>query len=177
MKRNRRRSLKAVFLLVVFFLNTAVGFACSLNADLIFNAHHSDAHHHQQSNDHFHKHDHAKPHHHKAILSSEAYHASELPDECQSTEQVGLGNQHSEKAHKDNCCSDEVLKLEKTDKLIDASTGSIVPFNGVHAIFYAAFYDFRIFELRAGNSNSTYLVHHYHPPIPDIRIAIQSFQI
>lgn len=155
MKRSIRTSLKALFLLVVFFLNTAVGFACSLNADLMFNKHHSESH------------DHAKPHRHHA----------ELPGECQSSKQVSLTNHRAHNKHKDNCCSDEVLKLEKTDKLIDASTLSITPFNGAYTVFYAAFYDFRTFELTTGNSNGAYFVHHYHPPIPDIRIAIQSFQI
>ena len=68
MKRNKSIQLKAAFLLIVFSLNTVIGFACAVGLDMGFNSHHhcqenaiktegnhhhdeADVHHHQPNNE------------------------------------------------------------------------------------------------------------------------------
>lgn len=50
MKRTRTIQIKAVFLLVVFALNTMVGFACAVGMEFI--SHHHHDHHHKASDKH-----------------------------------------------------------------------------------------------------------------------------
>lgn len=54
MKKNLAIQLKAVFLLIVFGLNTMVGFACSMGLEIGFNVHSEEvptSHHHDEKND------------------------------------------------------------------------------------------------------------------------------
>ena len=79
------------------------------------------------------------------------------------------------KGCKDNCCNDHVIKFSKIDKSLPHS------FAGLNAIFLIAltssFYNIDILQTSTGSTNIKYFVRSHHPPIPDIRIAIQSFQI
>ncbi|WP_216823539.1 hypothetical protein, partial [Niastella vici] len=95
MKTNRTIQLKAIFLLVVFSLNTLVGFACAVGLNMGFNAkhHHDDdpvslatatSHHHEGSTTH---------HHHKELAKSKA-----------------TGD--------DNCCTENVIQFSQLDKLL-----------------------------------------------------------
>ena len=164
MKKNISIQFKAALLLAVFGLNTVVGFACAIGIDMGFNSkHHHDeesteavVHIHADGKKHIHHekkntHEPGKPHHH---------------------DQDKNDNKSSEE--KDNCCNDQVLKLEQTDKSIPHSLTI------VHPLFLIAFFD--VFY----NVTLPYFdvvkdikrfVRNYHPPIADIRIAIQSFQI
>lgn len=66
MKRKKSIQLKAAFLLIVFSLNTVIGFACAVGLDMGFNSHHheesaietpgiqhrdGDVHHHNKANE------------------------------------------------------------------------------------------------------------------------------
>ena len=90
MNRNKSIQLKAAFLLIVFSLNTVIGFACAVGLDMGFNSHHheesaievTENHHHNKS----HHHDEADIHHHQT------------------------------NNNKDNCCNDEVMKFQQVDK-------------------------------------------------------------
>ncbi|NCI46705.1 HYC_CC_PP family protein [Sediminibacterium soli] len=152
MKRIRLIQIKAVFLLIVFSLNTVVGFACSVGMDMGFNSsHHQEETSAVQSV----SHQHAKPHHeHKEV--SDAHHSS-----------------HDEK---NNCCKDEVAKLSKVDKLTPKSLDIVI-----HQVFVAAltstFYQFNVVPSDLHTPDNKFFVRSHHPPIPDIRVAIQSFQI
>lgn len=149
MKRKKSIQLKAAFLLIVFSLNTVIGFACTVGLDMGFNSHHheesaievSENHHHDKS----HHHDEADIHHHQT------------------------------NNNKDNCCNDEVMKFQQVDKNIATSFTLISPV--FFTSFLASFYNIDILSSNNRISTIKYFVRRHHPPIPDIRVAIQSFQI
>jgi hypothetical protein len=159
MNRARSIQIKAALLAVIFGLNTVIGFACSLNIDMGFNSSHHGhdeteavVHIHKDGKKHIHyeeKQDHKKPHSH------------------------GDKKAHSGK-EKDNCCTDQVKKFEELDKSLPQSLAII------HPDFLIAFFDVYYNAALPANDivrNIKQFVRSYHPPIPDIRIAIQSFQI
>jgi len=155
MKIQRSIMLKAAFLIIVFFLNTVVGFACAIGADMGFNGmHHQEktgAHHHAAG----------QQEHHHAAGQSEHHHAA--------------ANQIA--AHqKDNCCKDEVSKLTTADK----EAQSVPAYNFQHSIstiFPVSVYFQDSLSFIPANIPNTYFARHSRAPIPDVRIAIQSFQI
>lgn len=159
-----KSKIKALILLTGFSLNTIIGFACSLGVDMGFNSkdyHNEEAteavvHIHADGKRHIHyekkeKHNHGKSHH------------PERPED-----------NHNSKEGKNNCCNDQVLKFQQLDKSIPYSL------NITHPIFLIAFFD-AFYNVALPTSeivkNIKQFVRSYHPPIPDIRIAIQSFQI
>lgn len=157
MKKSSSIQLKAVFLLIVFSLNTVVGFACSVGLDMGFNG----SHHQEEKTVLAHKdalaHQHSKAHSH---------------DE----QNVLAKDHHSSKKTKDNCCTDEAAKFAKVDKLTPQSFDF-----SIHPVFLTAFlssfYHFDFFASNSHISNNKFFVRTHHPPISDIRVAIQSFQI
>jgi len=165
LKKNQSIKLKAVFLLIVFSLNTVVGFACALGVDMGFNSkhHHEDeatqavVHVHADGNKHVHQekkesHSHGKSHHHD-----------------QANNQKKTGNE------KDNCCNDKVTKFEQLDKSVPNSLSTINPVFFVALV--SSFYNIDVLFTSQLAPNIKQFVRSYHPPIPNIRIAIQSFQI
>lgn len=165
MKRDTFIKLKAAFLLMVFALNTVVGFACSVGVDMGFNSkHHHDeeateavVHVHKDGKKHVHsekkeKHNHDKSHHYDQVN----------------------GN-HNSGEDKDGCCNDKVRSFEQLDKSVPNSL------NIIHPVFFTAFlasyYDINLLPYSNVVTDKKQFVRSYHPPIPDIRIAIQSFQI
>ncbi len=149
--------LKAAFLMIVFSLNTIIGFACAVGIDMGFNSsHHQDkeatevvVHVHADGTNHVH---HDAKHH------------------------DGSGNDRHKKGDKDNCCNNKVIKFNEVDKSASHSlTASISPI--FFTTFLASFYRINILYTSYIDTGIKYFVRSYHPPIPDIRIAIQSFQI
>ncbi|WP_231424756.1 hypothetical protein [Pedobacter sp. Leaf250] len=149
--------LKAAFLTFVFLLNTLVGFACAVGMDMGFNAKHHEDQKVVSSVKHTHKngkhHDHTKHSHDQSIV-----------------------DHHTSKSQKDNCCKEQVDKITKADKLTQPG------FN--YSLLSSSFFILPSTVYRIGdavtfpvNVPNTYFVRHYRPPIPDVRIAIQSFQI
>ncbi len=158
MNQNISIQLKAAFLIVVFSLNTIIGFACAIGIDMGFNIFH---HHEEEETEaviHIHKD--GKKHVHQEV----AKHHDEAD------------NDHHKKDSKDNCCNDKVIKFNEVDKSSSHSFNA-----GVNPIFFttflASFYSIDIFYKSYVNTGSNYFVRSHHPPIPDIRIEIQSFQI
>ena len=148
MKRNKSIQLKAAFLLIAFSLNTEIGFACAVGLDMGFNSHH----HEESAVETQCIHHHNKSHHHDEV------------------------DVHHHKANeKDNCCNDSVMKFQKVDKALASSFSLINPV--FFSSFLASFYNIDIFSSKNRTSEIKYFVRSHHPPIPDIRIAIQSFQI
>lgn len=148
MKRNKSIQFKAAFLLIVFSLNTVIGFACAVGMNMGFNSHHHEEsvvetpgiHHHDKSH-----------HHEEADVS------------------------HQKTNDKDNCCKDGVMKFQQVDKNIATSFSLINPV--FFTSFLASYYNIDILSSKNRTSAIKYFVRRHHPPIPDIRIAIQSFQI
>jgi len=160
----RKYKIIAATLLTVFSLNTVVGFACSVGIDMGFNSkHHHDekateavVHIHSDGKKHVHygkKKDHntTKSHHHDQAT-----------------------NQHKSDKKKDNCCNDEVTKFTQVDKAVPQSLKLI------HPAFLIAFLDIFYNDSLPSSvivKDIKQFVRNYHPPISNIRIAIQSFQI
>lgn len=157
MKRSPSIQLKATFLLIVFSLNTVVGCVCTVGLDMGFNS----SHHQKEKTVLAHRdvpaHQHAKAHLHDKQNNLAKDH-------------------HSSKETKDNCCTDEAAKFAKVDKLTPQSIDfSINPI--FCTAFLSIFYDFDFFPLNSHTPDNKFFVRSHHPPIPDIRVAIQSFQI
>lgn len=113
---------KALFLLIAFLLNTAVGFGCAIQMDA--NGHH---HHHN--------------HHHQG----------------------------------DNCCKTTVNNLVTQAKVVPETAKVLVQ---VPALLSGFAYDFSSISFTTIDAGPlSFADHHHHPPIKDIRVAIQSFQI
>jgi hypothetical protein len=161
LKKHTHIKLKAAFLVIVFGLNSVVSLACSIGVDMGYNSKHHDkkeeteavVHIHKDGKKHIHyekkKHDdHEKPHH---------------------------KNEGQSNSSKDNCCSGEVKQFSALDKSLPNTLNLVHP---VFALsFVAVFYDITLAKPNEITRDIKQFVRSYHPPIPDIRIAIQSFQI
>mgnify|MGYP000954285553 CR=1 FL=1 len=141
--------LKAAFLLIIFSLNMFVGFACAVGVDMDMGF--NTTHHHEEATE---VHDHAdgKKHHHE-----EAEH------------------KHSHKDGKDDCCNHKVVKLSQVDKAVPQTAKLLSPV--FFTAFVATYYNINISYPSQVSTSNKYFVRGHHPPIPNIRIAIQSFQI
>nr|MBC7611840.1 hypothetical protein [Pseudopedobacter sp.] len=94
---------------------------------------------------------------------------------------ISISHHHESKAkhhedEKDNCCKDEAVKFAKFDKLNpQASHLEINPI--FHPVLLNNFSNHTILENGSDIFINKFFVLRHHPPIRDIRIAIQSFQI
>ncbi len=155
MNRSRSKQIKAAFLVLVFSINTIVGFACALGVDMGFNATH---------------------HHDEAAAETVQVHANGKKH-IHHKDEAGEDDHHQKKSNDgdDNCCNKHVTAFSTVDKSVLQSVS--VP----HPIFFtalvSAFYNADIFSFPQSTPNTNYFVRSHHPPIPDIRIAIRSFLI
>ena len=144
--------IKAAFLTIVFLLNTVIGFACAMGIDVEPNGDH-----HQKNETSLvgkNSHEHNEAHEHDASASD--HHSSKLP--------------------KDNCCKDEVSKITKGDKIVQQSFNSKLLTLPVFTLTNTTYLLGSVNSFPI-NTKTTYADWRYRPPISDIRIAIQSFQI
>ena len=157
---NSKRSIqyKAAVLMIVFSLNTLIGFACAIGIDMGFNTEHHHAEKSTEAPDHTHNYGNKHVPHQEVKGHEDA------------------DNDHHQKEGSDNCCNHKVVQFNEIDKCASHSlTGTISPV--FSAIFLASFFYMNIVYTSYIDSGINYFVRSYHPPIPDIRIAIQSFQI
>jgi len=163
MSNRKKNKFIASFFLAVFSLNTVVGFACSVGVDMGFNSKH---HHEEATEAVVHVHADGKKHIHQEKRKGHGNGKSHKHDQA--------GNHHKPGDKKDNCCNDEVIQLVQVDKSLPQ------PLNIIHPIFligfFNAFYNVSLPSLHIVKDIKQF-VRSYHPPIPNIRIAIQSFQI
>jgi hypothetical protein len=141
---------KAVFLLVIFLLNTVVGFGCALAMD----SNHDDENH----------------SHAKSAAHVDKGHSHEHGDEHKSPPLSGLNF-----SKEDPCCKKVVNELTIQNKLIPESAKVLVSLPVVWLTNYA--YNLLIPVSSIERGQSGYIDHRYRPPNEDIRISIQSFQI
>ena len=165
LKRTTSIQLKAAFLLVVFALNTIVGFACSVGMNMGFNSKH---HHEEEANETaVHLHRDGKKHIHQEKKESHSDDTSHQHDEANKSE--------NSNSNDGNCCTDNVKQFHELDKTIPALQSI------VHPIFLTAFvtvyYNISLLPHTDIVRDIKRFVRSYHPPIADIRIAIQSLQI
>ncbi|WP_026899421.1 hypothetical protein [Daejeonella oryzae] len=163
MKRITPIKLKAGFLLFVFSLNIVLVFACFIGINMGYN----DSHHEDEKVIVAHSHD--KTHNKEEKVETSINH-----NKAHSHDEIA-GNQQSEKS-KDDCCTDEAIKFAQIDK-----RAPLTPEFSFHPVFLVTFfsnpYNFDVLASDTLFSASKYFVRGHHPPIPKIRIAIQSFQI
>ena len=150
MKRKISIQLKAALLLVVFGMNTAVGLACAVGIDMGFNTSHHD----EATEVVVHTHADGKKHQDTKALH---HHDDQNKDE------------------KGGCCNDSVIKFSQVDKSVPQPGSFINPV--FFTAFVTAWFNIDILCSSQVTTSIKYFVRSYHPPIPDIRIAIQSFQI
>ena len=84
-------------------------------------------------------------------------------------------NNKSEKKEKKGCCNDEVQKLQSLDKALNQNAKTVIDVPAFAAII-STFFGIDIFSF-AKAYPLKYIARYFYPPPPDIRIAIQSFQI
>lgn len=174
MNRNLSIKLKALFLLVVFATNTAVGFACAIGVDMGFNSpHHNET----EEPAEVHIHGDGKKHVHEKEASEVTTHVHE----------DGMKHQHDSEPAKQNpadgsnlltkddggCCTNEVQDFQNLDKNVTVNTGINVP---VFIAILSTYFDID-FSTAFKDSPVIYKARSYYPPPPDILIAIQRFQI
>lgn len=149
MRRNRTIQIKAIFLLIVFALNTMVGFACAVGLEMEFNT----KHHHVDSAvpvaTKTHHHDNTDHHHH--------------PKEKKNP------------AEDDNCCNDNVIKFSQLDKLLAhaVNAGIEIPVMLVHLHFLYNTY----LSSFTTDYEQIPVARPYISSSRGIRVSIQSFQI
>ncbi len=154
MKKNISIQIKAALLLIVFSINTVLGFACAMEIDMGFNTHHHDEEEVPQTIIHVHAQNN-KEHHYDEIAKH--HHDSK------------------EDSEKGGCCNDGVMKFQSLDKSLSQNgncTINVPLFVAMHSNYFGiqiskqpqVYYQKYIFDF-------------FHPPSPDIRILIQSFQI
>ena len=141
----------ALILFLVFSLNTVLGFACAMGMGLT-TSHHDDAA--TEVSDHVDA-DGKKHQHHKEA-----------------------NRQHHDKKNtskKDDCCNDKVIKFQSLDKNLNQNTKTGIEAPVFVAIIstFLAIDGFKIVKTHPPKYKDRF----FYPPTPDIRIAIQSFQI
>ena len=148
--------IKAAFLLVGFVLNTAVGFACSIGVDMGYNQHHHNAAHLAAK-----VHNASKQHgHHKKAQSQHPMHKA-------------AGD--AQQPDGEDCCSHGVLQFAKLDKSV-TEFFKLVPAKG-SADFLPSFFYSQTLPVTRVVQDVKPFVRSYHPPIPQIYLAVQSFLI
>lgn len=163
MKRNPSINLKASFLLAVFALNTLAGFACSLGVDMGYNS----KHHSKGNVD-------TIPHIYKDGKKNIRYEKKEKHSHKCSLEYV-KAKEYPEPGPEKDCCGDQVRNFQFLDKTLPENSNIVHPVFAT--AFFDAFYKTELFYLPDLVKDIKQFVRSYHPPISNIRIAIQSFQI
>jgi len=172
--------LKAAFLLTVFALNTVVAFACSLGLNMGYNEKHHDnvekekvasaqSHSypqgtkpHQHNTAVTHSHERTAKHSHSKTASHNRHNAAAAHHHEQSNSKPG------------DCCTSTAIKFQAEDKKLQSQNSALKA--PVFVAFLSAFLGFKSSPVEAIAASCKYLVPQYYPP-PDIRVAIQSFQI
>ena len=144
--------LKATLLLIVFSMNTVVGFACAMGVDMGYNNSHHEA---EATEVAVHVHADGKKHHH---------------------DKKPVANHLDKKdaSKKDDCCNDKVIKFQNLDKSLSQNPN--VAINApVFVAILSSFFGLDIFKPAQVIPEKYF--EFFHPPPPDILIVIQRFQI
>ena len=153
MKQNISIQLKAALLIIVFATNTVMGFACAVGIDMGFNSKHHDE---EVTETPIHVHADGKQHHHQ--------------DEANKHHDGSKQN-----AEKGGCCNDGVIKFQNLDKSLAQNTNAATS-TPVFVALFSSIFGIDIFR-QPQVSHQKHIDQYSHPPPPDIRILIQSFQI
>lgn len=155
MKKNISIQFKAALLLIVFSINTVMGFACAVGIDMGFNSKHP-AEEVSETPIHTHVHADGKKHQHH--------------DETTKHQQDS-----KEDSEKGGCCNDGVMKFQSLDKSL-TQNGDVTFNTPVFTAMLSSFFGIEIFR-PTQIFKQKYIFDFFHPRSPDIRILIQRFQI
>ena len=159
---------KALFFLVIFLLNTLVGFACTLHLEYASPKKKANGH----------THDHSAHTHHDSASQEDANHHDSHNHHSpkNKTAHTSTGHTHSQagSAEDDSCCQDEVSKFYSLDKIAPHSEKIIAKAPVLDIIIFC--YN-PLATLHIVKGSIKYIDNRQRPPTRDIRIAIQSFQI
>lgn len=174
MNRNLSIKLKALFLLVVFATNTAVGFACVIGVDMGFNSpHHNET----EEPAEVHIHGDGKKHVHEKEASEVTTHVHEdgmkHQHDSEPAKQITIAGSNLLTKDDGGCCTNEVQEFQNLDKNVTVNTGINIP---VFVAILSTYLDVD-FSTALKDFPVNYKARFYYPPPPDIRIAIQRFQI
>ena len=176
MKRSLSIKLKALFLLVVFATNTAVGFACAIGVDMGFN---SSSHHNQtEASAEVHIHKDRKNHVHEKETATVTNHVHENginhQHDSEPTTLIPVDGNNLLTKEDGGCCTNEVLEFQDLDKNVSVNTtGIYIP---VFVAILSTYFNID-FSAAVKDFPVHYKVRFYYPPPTEIRIAIQRFQI
>jgi hypothetical protein len=153
MKPNRAIQLKVIFLLIVFSLNTLIGFACAVGLNMGFNKKH---HHHDETVSrstlsHHHEKGTAHHHHHEELAKSKT-------------------------TEDHNCCTDNTTQLSGSDKLLAQTINSGIE-TPVALVFLHFLYSADLSSLLTQDIKKVPVVRPFVLNSRGIRVSIQSFQI
>jgi hypothetical protein len=152
---------KAFILLIVFSLNTVVGFACSVGINMGYNAGH---------------HKHGSSHSHKSGSSHKKGHSHNSGHKHSHHHHEGAGHAQDKQNSKDDCCANDVTKFIQLDK----SVVNAPQLNAPHFLqgFISTYTQlFQIAPNLSVNSRFQFVRRSCFLNDTDIRISIQSFQI
>ena len=135
-------------------LNEYRSWFCLCYGYMGFNTHHHDEEEVRQTTIHVHA-DSNKEHHHD--------------------ETAKHNHDSKEESEKGGCCNDGVMKFQNLDKNL-AQNGNVAINIPVFVAMLSTFFGTDIF-IQSQASAPKYIVRFFHPPPPDIRILIKSFQI
>lgn len=114
-------------------------------------------------------------HHHKDETEVVAFHTHVHTGSLHLNSTITASNyQHKETPGKNDCCNKNAIQFQHADKNISHTYNLIVKVP-VFVAFLSAYYGFKIKNDRLVAVQKS-IVPQFYPP-PDIRIAIQSFQI
>ncbi len=132
-------------------MNTVIGFACAMGVNMGYNVHHHES---------------------EEMGQQDAMHSVSMHHE----ETSNSGHHHpANESSKDDCCSHSVKDLTLLSKIVPNQNNIVQP---VFVIaFIGAYINADVFSYANISTNLHLFVRSHHPPILDIRIAIQSFQI
>jgi hypothetical protein len=151
-KKHKTIQLKAVFLLVVFSLNTIVGFACAVGLNMGFNKKH---HHHDETVSRS-----TVSHHHEKGTAHHHHHEDQAK---------------SKTTEDHNCCTDNATQLSGSDKLLTQTIHSgietPVALVALHFLYASHLSSF------TQDTKKIQVVRPYVLNSRGIRVSIQSFQI
>lgn len=153
LKKSKTIQFKAALLLIVFSFNTLLGFACSLGLQMGYNDHHHEVE--------------------VATAASHTEHHEHGSDQKhhEDKEQHHPNNESSD----DDCCGNGVTSFNLVSKTIPQQV-ELVP-QVLFTAFTYSWFNSGILPYTNVAKDIKPFVRSHHPPIPDIRIAIQSFQI
>lgn len=174
MIRNKSIQIKAALLLMVFSLNTIVGFACAIGMDMGFNSpHHNET----EEPAKVHVHEDGKKHVHEKEASEVTTHVHEdgmkHQHDSEPAKQIPVDGINLLTKEDGGCCTNEEQEFQNLDKNVTVNTGINVP------VFIAILstYFYIDFSTAIKDFPVNYKARFYYLPPPDIRIAIQRFQI